>query len=294
MRFAGANNNSNFIEAGRTSGQMSSDIARSVISNSPDYGGMARAWQEAESSKFRTAVKAGANVVQAGIKSDASMKRTDAKISEKRTLDEQKRKSKMAGKLAAMAATAIKAFDKEPPPIPPAQIDVEALRRLTEQRNAANPYPTSDKPDKPDQPEEPAAQSDEPPISSGQALEDTPNADVPSGDFSVEQMKTLLVNNGMSPENASILARVGMGESGGRSGIDTVQSGLDPNQSNEYSIGLWQINTQAHGDKLDRRGWTNEDLRDPNKNAQIAIEVFNEAGGFTPWTVYTNGSWRNY
>ena len=93
----------------------------------------------------------------------------------------------------------------------------------------------------------------------------------------------------MSPENARILGAVGMGESGGNPGIDTVSSGLDPNRSNEYSLGLFQINAQAHGDKLSRRGWTADDLRDPDKNAQIAIEVYREAGGFHPWSVFKSG-----
>ena len=114
------------------------------------------------------------------------------------------------------------------------------------------------------------------------------------GKHSVQQMQQLLENNGMSPGNAKVLAAVGMGESGGNAGIDTVQSGLDPNKSNEYSLGLFQINAQAHGSKLARRGWTAEDLRDPNKNAAIAVEVFNEAGGFTPWSVYNKGLHKPY
>ena len=61
-----------------------------------------------------------------------------------------------------------------------------------------------------------------------------------------------------------------MGESGGNAGIDTVQSGLDPSRSNEYSVGLFQINAQAHGDKLAKLGYTSDDLRDPVKNAKVA------------------------
>ena len=115
------------------------------------------------------------------------------------------------------------------------------------------------------------------------------------GTMNRQQLEKLLVNNGMVPANARVLSAIGMGESGGNPGIDTVQSGLDPNKNNEFSVGLFQINTQAHQDKLDRRGWTVDDLRDPNKNAQIAIEVFNEAGGkFTPWSVYNSGDYRQY
>ena len=72
-----------------------------------------------------------------------------------------------------------------------------------------------------------------------------------------------------------------MGESGGNAGIDTVQSGLDPSRSNEYSVGLFQINAQAHGDKLAKLGYTSDDLRDPVKNAKVAKMVYDEVGSFT-------------
>ena len=98
----------------------------------------------------------------------------------------------------------------------------------------------------------------------------------------------------MSKENARILSAVGMGESGGRAAIDTVQSGTDPNRKNEFSVGLFQINAPVHMDKLNRRGYTVEDLRDPQKNANIAVDVFNEVGSFTPWTVYNDNKHLKY
>ena len=90
------------------------------------------------------------------------------------------------------------------------------------------------------------------------------------------------------------MAAISMGESGGNAGIDTVQSGLDPNQTHEFSVGLAQINVQAHGDKLARRGWTQEDLRDPVKNMTIAKEVYDEVGSFKPWTVFKNNDHLKY
>ena len=74
--------------------------------------------------------------------------------------------------------------------------------------------------------------------------------------MSRQQLEKVLTSNGMTPDNARILSAIGMGESGGNPTIDTVQSGLDPNKNNEFSVGLFQINTQAHQDKLNRRGWT--------------------------------------
>ena len=48
-------------------------------------------------------------------------------------------------------------------------------------------------------------------------------------------------------------------------------------------------------DKLNRRGWKIDDLRDPDKNLDIAVEVFNEAGGrWTPWAAYTKGTYQSW
>ena len=108
-------------------------------------------------------------------------------------------------------------------------------------------------------------------------------------------IQQLYIDNGIDPETAKTFAAIGMAESGGQVGIDTVQSGLDTQKQNEYSIGLLQINVQAHADKLARRGWTEEDLRDPVKNAIIAIEVYKEAGNsFSPWSAYTNGMYKQF
>jgi len=107
-------------------------------------------------------------------------------------------------------------------------------------------------------------------------------------------MTDYAIQGGFSPQNARTMAAISMGESGGNAGIDTVQSGLDPNKSNEYSIGLSQINLQAHGDKLARRGWTENDLRDPVKNMTIAKEVYDEVGSFKPWSVFQKGLHHQY
>ena len=76
--------------------------------------------------------------------------------------------------------------------------------------------------------------------------------------------------------------------------LDTVQSGLDPNRSNEFSVGLFQVNAQAHGDKLKKLGYTSDDLRDPAKAAQVAKMVYDEVGSFKPWSVYKSGAYTQY
>jgi hypothetical protein len=131
-------------------------------------------------------------------------------------------------------------------------------------------------------------------VSSAQALDAGKGSAGKGGKYNLQQMTEYAIQGGFSPENARTMAAISMGESGGNAGIDTVQSGLDPNKSNEYSIGLSQINLQAHGDKLSRRGWTEADLRDPVKNMTIAKEVYDEVGSFNPWSVYKKGLHHQY
>lgn len=120
----------------------------------------------------------------------------------------------------------------------------------------------------------------------------------------------MLESVGVEEEYIPLFGAIMMGESGGRPGIDTVKSGLDVSQRNEYSIGLLQVNTQAHADKLRKLGYTFDDLRNPVKNLEVAMLVWEEwtnvliQRGVPPeeakrqaldrWGAYSNGSYRNY
>ena len=125
------------------------------------------------------------------------------------------------------------------------------------------------------------------PISSFQASGKT-------GKYTVSDMTQLALGAGFTPEQARVMGAIGFAESGGRAGIDTVQSGLDPNKSNEYSVGLFQVNAQAHGDKLAKLGYTVDDLRDPQKAAKVAKMVYDEVGSFKPWSVYKSGAYTEF
>ena len=107
-------------------------------------------------------------------------------------------------------------------------------------------------------------------------------------------MTKFALDAGFTPEQARTMGAIGMAESGGNATIDTVQSGLDPNKSNEFSVGLFQVNAQAHGDKLRSLGYTSDDLRDPRKAAQVAKMVYDEVGSFKPWSVYKSGAYSQY
>lgn len=124
------------------------------------------------------------------------------------------------------------------------------------------------------------------PISSGQF-------DGKKGTYTVADMTRLAEEAGFTPEQARVMGAIGMAESGGRAAVDTSQT-IDPGKKNEYSIGLFQVNAQAHGDKLAKLGYSEDDLRDPRKAAQVAKMVYDEVGSFKPWSVWKSGDYAKY
>lgn len=120
----------------------------------------------------------------------------------------------------------------------------------------------------------------------------------------------MLEQAGVEDKFIPIFTAIMMGESSGRPGIDTAQSGLDPNKLREYSIGLMQINTKAHMDKLNKLGYTMDDLRNPVKNLKVAMMVWDEwidvqmsqgksldeakMIALDRWGAYSDGSYEQY
>ena len=83
----------------------------------------------------------------------------------------------------------------------------------------------------------------------------------------------IAIEGGSTEEQAYILSAIAMAESKGEIAIDTVKSGTDPNKKKEYSVGAFQSNLLAHQDKLDRHGFTEDDMRDPRKAIIIVKEI---------------------
>jgi len=110
------------------------------------------------------------------------------------------------------------------------------------------------------------------------------------------QILQLALDQGIPENQAVIMLAIALGESGGRSGIDTVQSGLDVNKTNEYSIGLWQINMSAELGKeraRDLKLSNYDQLRDPATNAR-AMKYILDRQGLNAWTVYKTGKYKQY
>lgn len=120
----------------------------------------------------------------------------------------------------------------------------------------------------------------------------------------------MLESVGVDDEYIPLFGAIMMGESSGKPGIDTVKSGLDVSQRNEYSIGLLQVNTKAHADKLRQLGYSFDDLRNPVKNLEVAMLVWEEwtnvliGRGVPPeeakrqaldrWGAYGNGRYKEF
>ena len=281
-------NVSDYIAAGNIAARQTSNIQAAAIRSGPDYSKVSK---EAVNQRIQTEIaarKAAAGVIKAGMEGQARLKGTEMLLDADKRREEAAKSTRKAGSLAAAGMLIGEGLRKDPPRIKQEPADYSALEQnLSKQRAAAEQNLAAANSA---QTELLAKQNTASPSSSSNQIASFPTG----GPFSKSQIKQLLVNNGFKGD-ADTFASIAMAESGGMPGIDTAQSGLDPDKRNEYSIGLFQINSQAHMDKLKRRGLTIEDLRDPNVSTQIAIDVYNEAGGsFRPWGAYTNNSYKKF
>lgn len=103
------------------------------------------------------------------------------------------------------------------------------------------------------------------------------------GKYSFNDLVTLAQTAGFSADDSRVAAAVALAESSGNPAsvgdLDVTPGG---------SIGLWQINLAAHPE------FDASQLTDPATNASAAFDVFQKAGGFTPWSTYNSGAYLNY
>ncbi len=295
MRFASIGGQGNYAQAGNAVARDAEKALDVTRKNSVDFGGLAQAGMEVRSKEKIAATKAGAYVKRAEIAADKTEKLHDAKM--------KGAKAGVMRKAGGLIALGMDGFRKEEKTDHSRSLALEEKLRSSAEEIRAGIKPvdldfkstdTSPNTGGTGASNTSTTSSSGKLVSSGQALSAGKGTAGSGGKYDLTAMTDLAIQGGFSPENARTMAAISMGESAGNAGIDTVQSGLDPNKSNEYSIGLSQINVQAHSDKLARRGWTENDLRDPVKNMTIAKEVFDEAGGFTPWSVYQKGLHNQY
>ena len=322
----------NYSQSAKAVVRASDQIFDAAMSGKPDFTSISKEAIKGRSLERQAVTQAEGNVAQAGLEAFTKAKRTKNAVETEKAIADIKRPAKrMAGIVAGLGAISSAAmtmksnqeakaerekFKAEQNAILTKQGEMMAgmkakqdawmqqleasLTKPTDSPTSPSPSPTPS--DSSASPSPSSSPSSSPP--SGTSISPSPSPTSsgsgikPTGEgglYSQSDIRRLAEQVGFSPSNAAIVAAIGMGESGGKAGIDTVQSGLDPGKKNEFSVGLMQINTKAHMDKLTRRGWSVEDLRDPLKNMTITKEVFDEAGGsFKPWGAYTNGSYTKF
>ena len=114
--------------------------------------------------------------------------------------------------------------------------------------------------------------------------------------FKYNSLYRLAEEVGFTPEQATIMAAIALAESGGNAQIDTVQSGLDPEKKNEFSLGLWQINMIKDFASERRKAFkiqSDQELYNPAVNARAAKIMFDKQG-FEAWGAYTDGSYKKF
>ena len=299
-----------WIAAGKAGAKSVNDLFAVARDNSPDYGMIAKTGMNARPKERQVATNAKKNVINAGIAAEARVRQAQIKADKSEEISDlktsMKRKAGIVGALGTVAGGALMGVQNKQAAKREAARDAAETaswdKRMAylKESNASMPEPfestpfvaTPWKPDSSGSGSSSGSSSSS--TSSAQSVASGKGSGGKGGKYSQADMTSFAEKAGFTPEQARIMGAIGMGESKGNAGIDTVQSGTDPDKSNEYSIGLFQINTQAHGDKLDKLGYTVDDLRDPVKNAKVAKMVYDEVGGFTPWSVYTKGIYKDY
>jgi len=310
MRFAslGGSNTSDYAAAGKSVADSAAKTFAIQRKSGPDYGGLSQVAMKTKAEERISAIKASEKVYEKAVGAYSDVTQAGQKIAVFNKKNEIALNQRKAGGLAAIGKIAGAGFlaatdntkGRERP-----KADIGGFYEGWKSKHDALKAKQQGESDALGSPSTPeftssastpgkATSADGSLVSSAQALQAGKGSAGEGGKYNMQQMTDFAIQGGFSPENARMIAAIGMGESGGNAGIDTVQSGLDPNKSNEFSVGLSQINVQAHGDKLSRRGWTEADLRDPVKNMTIAKEVYDEAGSFNPWSVYQKGLHRQY
>jgi Lysozyme like domain len=106
-----------------------------------------------------------------------------------------------------------------------------------------------------------------------------------TGSSSSGYLADLARRAGFPEDQIATAVAVAMAESGGNP--DAVG---DLSITPGGSIGLWQINLQAHPDLAAKF-----DLKDPLQNAMAAYQVWQNSGGrWSPWTTYNTGAYQQY
>ena len=279
----------NWIRAGKSVANEAAGLFETATAYGNDYGGMARAYMDSQSSQRKAATKAQTAVYKQGLAANAQVTNSRTKADADTYVNKVETKSKMAGKLAAYGGTLAKGFQKKEPPAPPAQVDSDAVRALEREiyGDVDTPVQTDDTPPSESAPvPEPTVDRPSPPSSGEQAAYTAPAA---GKIYTKGELEALAVQGGFSQDQAPLVAQIAMGESGG-----------DPTAFNgegrDQSYGIMQINMLGDMGPERRQQFgisSNEQLNDPLTNMRAAHAIYQQQG-WGAWGAYTNGSYANH
>lgn len=104
------------------------------------------------------------------------------------------------------------------------------------------------------------------------------------------EMATALYVAGFRGEAIPIMIAIAKGESGWNTDViaDKAAGEVGPGYGEEYSVGLWQINLLAHPDVDEACA------KDMFCAAAAAFKISGDGTNFNPWTVYSEGKYRQY
>src|SRR5215475_11156404 len=102
--------------------------------------------------------------------------------------------------------------------------------------------------------------------------------------LSIDQIVNLAASAGFTGPDLGTAAAIALAESGGNPQAYNPELAAGTPQG-QGSYGLWQIYLKAHPQ------FNPQQLLDPQANASAAFQVYSEAGGFRPWTTYTNNKY---
>jgi hypothetical protein len=100
-------------------------------------------------------------------------------------------------------------------------------------------------------------------------------------------IQTYAANAGFTGADLATAVAVAMAESQGNPQAYNPEKAAGT-PAGKGSYGLWQIYLNAHPE------FAGQNLYDPQTNANAAFAVYQAAGGFRPWSTYTNGQYQAF
>ena len=105
--------------------------------------------------------------------------------------------------------------------------------------------------------------------------------------YSNAQLQALARSVGIPENHVPLMAAIALAESSGDPSAINPGVGAGGRRTNEYSVGLWQINTLVH------KNYSVQQLKDPQINAREMARIY-RTQGLRAWGAYTDGRYKRY